>query len=554
MNQRNELYLLYSLVLLLILTPLLLLNTGIDIFDEGYYLQGYVREQNIFFQYSGFHFLVRLLPFSENIVIARIYRIVLLIAVAIILGKVLQRKVFTDKSSYEVIAYVLLGNFLTYVHLPSTISYNTLSLIFLELLLTGYLYFRNLTYSNSKTFVLPVVLFSIVLGLQAFNKPTSALLFALLFAVDQAIYRLPHWKDYFKIILLTGFISLLTFFILIALNYGDKFWQIIQIFQSKDNPFNEGHLSLRFLISQLLIIPLLQSKKFVLYTFGYLLVYILAKRYRYEQHYVVQIVFTAITLIVLYQYRKVYFNQPGAEYLFAFLLFYLMAWVLYYLKNPQIKSKIDWHLVLALFCLPYIGFWGSNNPPMLGIIHYMVFPLLLIVYLNQYLQLKFVRFLPVLLVGFTLYNFIWAPFYNPPVFNQNYKLNVRGTVMRVSDYVHNRNSVFDSISYYISHQLPLIPVDVPNGLLYVHRLKGYLTLYFNSPEFTVGYLKLIQMKGLPDKAQILVHKLHRSDAIERALNKFLQYVAEKNYQVQLLNENSEYKLYVIFKNKNKIFN
>lgn len=546
MNQRYELPVLYFSVFLLILTPLILLKTGIDLFDEGYYLQGYVNSQPIFFQLSGFHFLIRALPFSEHILFLRGYRVVFLVLSALFFAKALHKKVFADKSYSLIAGYVLLGNFLTYIHLASTISYNTLSVIFLELLFSCYLFFRSERFSISKGFLFPLLTFGIVLGLQAFNKPTSAALLAVLFCVDQAVYRLPRWKDWIRVIFSVGLLSALVLLVLVAYSYGSNALEAIRTMQESENPGMEGYLSFRFLFDQLFINTVLQSKKFLLFTFAYLFVYLIAKRYNKVNHITVQVLFMLITLGVCYRYRNIYFGQPGAEYLFAFFLYFLVAWAIqHWQTGHNANNQIDWHLVIALFVLPFAGFWGSNNPPMLGIIHYMIFPLLLIIYLNRQLKLSFVYFLPLMLSGYTLYNFLWAPYYNPPVFQQRKIIAVRGVSMKVSDYVYNRATAFATVKNDIDTAVSLVPVGVPNGLLYVNSLTAYYTLYFNSPEYTRGYLESVKIKGLPANVQLLVYKDHGSIQIQSAFNQFIAYLTENQFEITLIKDTDEYQLYIV---------
>jgi hypothetical protein len=539
----SEIRIIYFCLFVLVLTPLLLINTGLDLFDEGYYLQGYVREQPIYFQLSGFHFLVRLLPLSDHILFARAYRVVLLIVAGLIFSRALHKKIFPDLSFSLVAGYVLLGNFLTYVHLSATISYNSLSVIFLELLLTSYLFFRDAEPGFSRQFVVPFITFGILLGFQAFNKPTSAALLALLFAVDQTVYRFRQWKNLLIILSSTAALSALVLFALAAHSFGSNLISAVRLMSQPDNPFSEGHLSAGFMIGQLLINTVLQSKMFLLFTFIYLVVYLAAKRFGYINHWITSVLFTGITLGVFFKYRSVYFGQPGAEYLFAFFLFVLFAWVIYWSKVDRRKNpQADFHLIATLFVLPFAGFWGSNNPPMLGIIHYMVFPLLLVVYLNRWLQLHFVKLLPLLLTAFTLYNFIWAPFYNPPVFDQKNKVQVRGVQLKVSDYVYNRALAFDSVQQSVDRDVALIPVAVPNGLLYVNRLISFKTLHFNSPEFTEGYLKLLRLQQLPDQLQLLLYKKHESEQINKAWLTFKNFLGQKGYEFFVLKETDEYVL------------
>jgi hypothetical protein len=552
MSVSSELRIIYVCVFVLILTPLVLISTGLDLYDEGYYLQGYVREQPIYFQLSGFHFLVKLLPLSDNILVARAYRVVLLIVTGLIFSRTLQRKVFQDLSFSLVAGYVLLGNFLTYVYLSSTISYNILNVIFLELLLSAYLFFRNAVFRFSKEVLIPLISFGVLLGFQAFNKPTTATILALLFVIDQTVYRFRKWRDLLIILSSTAALSVLVLFVLAVLSFGSNLISAIRLMFQPDNPLSDEHLNADFLISQLFVKTIHQSKFYLLFTASYFAVYLVARRYGKINHWITIILFTIITLVVFYKYRSVYFGEPGAEYLFAFLLFVLFAWsMLWWKSDCRNKLNVDFHLIAVLFLLPFAGFWGSNNPPMLGIIHYMVFPLLLIVYLNRWLQLLYVQLLPVLLTAFMLYNFIWAPFNNPPVFEQNRKVQVRGTQMKVSDYVYKRAVAFDSIKPFIERRLPLIPVAVPNGLLYMNHLIVFKTLHFNHPKFTEGYLKLLSLQQLPDQFQLLLYKNHGSEKLNMTWESFKKSLGQEGYKFFILIETEEYILLNVSFNSNR---
>jgi hypothetical protein len=200
-----------------------------------------------------------------------------------------------------------------------------------------------------------------------------------------------------------------------------------------------------------------------------------------------------------------------------------------------------------LFVLPFIGFWGSDNPPMLGIIHYMGFSLLLVVYMNQLINFRFLPVMVVLITFFTLYNYTWAPYHNPPVFKQKKEISVRGVTIKVSDHVFSEVEKFKSVYTFIQQELPLIPVGVPNGLLYIHQLQAYYTICFNNPKFTAGYLRLLQEKGVLNNVQILVYKKESSSIVKRQLSLFFKLQQSHGLLPKVILETDDYRLYLLSK-------
>lgn len=542
-QQKKELLIARCCVAVLLAVVLLLSNTGIDLFDEGYYLLGYDKKQDIYFQFTGFHFLVRLLPFSDHLLIIRIYRVLLLAGAAYVLARSLYKNVFTEHSFSYVLAYTILGNLLTYVHGPASLSYNTLSVIFIELMLAAYIAFRTAPLVWSKSFIIPVVFFGLILSLQAFNKPTSALLLAVLFSIDQFICRKAVMRHYFLLVCGTGFVSLLFFLFLIYVYYGPNIREILHLLKQPDNPFSEGHLDSGFMFGQLVINTVIQSKKFVLFSLIYLLLFSLLRFRQLHNSVLAFFLFSAVTLFVFYQYRVVYFGQPGAEYLYSFFLFFSFIWFIQRKKlSEQEKEKARLSFFLILLVLPFAGFWGSNNPPMLGIIHYMIFPLLSLVYMNQLVNFRFLPVLAVLITGFTVYSYVWAPFYNPSVLKQQKELSVRGVTVHVSDYVFSEAEKFKAVYPFINKDAPLIPAGVPNGLLYSNRLHAYYTIHFNSSEFTAGYLRLLQKISVPENAQLLVYKTEESELVKKAVKAYIKKAKKGGMLAVNVYETSDYQL------------
>ncbi len=532
----------YCCIAVLVILPLWYANQGFDICDEGYYLQGYMRNQPIFFQYTGFHFFVKLLPFSDNLLAARLYKLVMIMLAACVLGYSLKRKIFIDDPAALVLGYSLLGGLLIYMHGPSTISYNSLSLVFMLLLVALYMEFRMATNFLATFSIWTILLFAIILGCLAFNKITSAALMAVFISVDQFIYRRKYLLSYFGLIGVIAIISLITLALLFWLAYGSHLQFIYHCSGLANNPFSERHVNAGFMIRQLVWTPFTQSKTYVVFTVLYLLVYVFFSRTVGRNSVTAQLIFAGIFIASLIKYRAFYFSQPSAEGFYA-LVFFILVVIFFAAIAGKSTYKIDKHFVCLLFAVPFIGFWGSDNPPMLGVIHYTGFTLLLVYYLNHFLQLRFLHFIPVLITAFTIWNFLWNPFFNPPVFEYNKYVKVHGVETKVSDYTFEAQDNFLQILPHISKDEPIIPIAVPNGLMYINELPSYLTLYYNSPNFTTGYINLLGMTSLPERFQILFCKTDTSSEVAEAYAGFKTHLARLNYRIELLAETAQYAAY-----------
>lgn len=524
---------------------LLISRTGIDLLDEGYYLIGYSREQPIYFQLSGFHFLTRLLPFSDSMVIARLYRVLLLLISGFVFAKALHKKVFIQEDYLTLLFLVLVGNFSSYMFAPQTISYNTYNLVFLELLIVSYLYFREV-FVNKKSLVY-LLLFSFFLGLTAFNKTTTAALMAMFVIIDQFFYKRQNVWQWFKTILVIGFVSLLVFTTLMFWAYGVSLPDKIKLLVEADSPFQSQHVSIFFLLKQLFVSTLLQSKKFVLFTLAYLLAYYVFRKYKSENTTILVFLFAAVAIAACYFYRKIYYNNfPGSEFFYSFILFYLIAWLLQFRSNPP-AEKTDWHFIVLCILMPLIGFWGSNTPPFLGLTQYLVFGVLLGFYFFRLLPIRFFVFFPFIISCFVLFNVLWQPYYNPPVFDQDRIIDIHGNRIHVSESIYAINNDFVKALPAIQRDIPLVNIGVQAGLLYINNLKNYYTVYFNEPGFTAGYLKLISLEKLPVKFQVLIDRdaVAQSAEIESATKQFLNNSKVAGYTITQIFESTKYTVLLV---------
>jgi hypothetical protein len=540
----KSIYIWYGCIVLILTALLFYINTGIELRDEGFYLQGYRRQQPIYFSHSGFQFLVRLLPFSDDIIIARLWRIALHIVAALAMAGSLHKYAIQQISFMHLAAYALFGSFLSYVFAPLSISYNSLNLILLQLLLAVYLVFRAKPFSFSSSTFGPITIFGILLGLLAYNKVTSAAFVTMLLCIDQLLLRFSEKKQLFSVISLIGLVSFTVFASCIYCTFDRDF--LIGIFQGTKsyNPFYIDQNNPAFLLKQLFVNPVVDSRFLFLYTLGFTALHYLSLFLKKQQSLSVQLGYCAILFMVFHQFRNVHYDIfTGSEYLVAFYLFIIIAFIIYHRQKKSIEH-FKLHIAIALFALPFAGFFGSDNRPLLGLSHYMGFCLLLIMYLNHWLKISFVNYgLPVMLTGFLLYQILIDPYLNPSVFEQNKPANINGRQIYVSNTVYSKLQEFAKIKPYILADKPLIPIAVLNGILYSHNLTSFYTYQYNNVILNLGYIQLLLGINLPPNAQIIIYKDECNEYIQLRIQKLLSKASSEGLNAELVRETEHYVLY-----------
>jgi hypothetical protein len=441
-------------------------------------------------------------------------------------------------------AYAVLGSFLSYVFSPLSISYNSLNLILLQLLLAVYLVFRAKPYSFSSSTFGPITTFGILLGLLAYNKVTSAAFVTMLLCIDQLLLRFREKKQLLSVISLIGLVSFTVFASCIYCTFGRNFLVGIYLGTKSYSPFDDGHNSLGFILKQLFVNPVVDSRFLFLYTLGFTALYYVSLFLKKQQSLLVQLGYCAILFVVFHQFRNVYnYVHTGSEYIVAFYLFIIIAFIIYYRQKISIEH-FKLHIAMALFALPFAGFFGSDNRPMLGLSHYMGFCLLLIMYLNHWLKISFVNYgLPVMLSGFLLHQILIDPYHNPSVFEQNKPANINGRQIYVSKTVNKEMHEFAKIKPYIEADKPLIPIAVSNGILYSHNLRSFYTFQYNNVHLTFGYIQLLLGINLPPDAQIIINKEEDNEYIQMGIQQLLTKASAEGLNAELVKETEHYVLY-----------
>lgn len=244
----------FALLLVFLFIVLATAKVGFDLRDEGYYFLGYSRGQDLFFQFSGSHKLIRILPFSDYIYVNRIYRLIFMVCSGWLFARALRSAFFSHRNYLSVYCWVLLANSLSYLFGPPSLSYNSLNLYFLEIsfsfvLLTVY----NREYASKAVYAVRFLCLSFSLSLLVINKPSTGVLFAAYFVFDTLIcYRKNLWQRV-RIVLVTG--AMVVFFLICSfyLMYADDSQTIIQLL--KTNQFYPGdkHMNPAFLIKSIFV-------------------------------------------------------------------------------------------------------------------------------------------------------------------------------------------------------------------------------------------------------------------------------------------------------------
>ncbi|NTS43778.1 hypothetical protein HRG84_23050 [Flavisolibacter sp. BT320] len=543
MDLKNPVNAILLLLLLFYATVLATANIGFDLRDEGYYFLGYERNQDLFFLFSGSHKLIRLLPFSDHIVINRIYRVVLILTASLIFARSLNRACFTKDKFWIVFSWVLLANTVSYLFGPISLSYNTLNLLMLQVtfavLIDIYLSSHGL---NKYKRFLRLLLFSFLLSLLIVNKPSTGALVTILFAVSLFyLYRKIPGKAV-KDLLFVGISSIVFTCTVYFLMYQDQLKLILSLLLQKQFYPGDQHLNFAFLFKQTLVKPFHDAKGVILFALAYLVIYFIWKKniIRYK---VFLSLFFLLLFLSIVSYHKFYYNgYAGAQFIYSYLLFIVIA--NYQLIKGKLK-ELDHskkYIIVWLALLPIIGFWGSDVPFFLGVLNLIGFHVLLFLFFQESRLYGF-RIFSILIVGFAFYVNLFNPYSNPTVFQQKNKINSSKANLFVSDYVYDEYLALLKVKPFILESDALINIGTPVGSLYLCELKSFHTIYFNSVFFNNGYLQLIKNTTFNKRVQILYNKKsNHSDSYKKMKDGFYMFLLDKGYTLSKNIETEKYEL------------
>lgn len=500
------------------------INVGFDINDEGYYFLGYDREQDVFFSTTGFHFLVRFFPSSDGIIMNRIYRLLLHFAGSYFLFRALFDYFEPKGNKWIGFFWILLGSLASYVYAPNSLSYNTINLFLLELSLSVLLILVRTQVKSIKYFWMAGMLM-VLLSLVIFNKASSGVLVMGVFSIYYFFTDLNSVKIKFVNVIILGSIVFACSALWFCLSFGQN---IITYFHEIENNrlINiSDHQGLIYHLKQLFLNPIIQSKKQLLFVSLLLLVFFIERKYQSKWprlSHLSEVFYVLICVSLFTYYLKYYACGSGAEIFTAVLIF--LALVAGFTRNDWVKQNVN--ILILIFCLPLIGFAGSNVSPFEGMNHYLVFYFALIFLIGNQFDFKFLKFFYFLSAFFILIRFVYFPFENPPLNTLAFKVNsVReSNVILVKEEVGNEMKAFNGFVEKANLSNQVAYLNISPGILFLANKVNFGTLYYNSPAGLNYYLNFLLERDTASTMDY-VFKSPEEDTLKSAI--FASFIKEK---------------------------
>lgn len=354
--------------------------------DEGYYLLGYLRDQNIGGQASDFHALVRALCRSlpdDDIMVFRYVRLVFgmvaLVAFALSSYNWLSRKKGMSISCWSYYPFVALAGAMSFTFAAPTISYDSIELI-LTLLIASLLFVQLMAQRKWMRHLLAFGI-GVLLWYAFVNNPSAGVCLVLLFGV---VYGLESgegkWKDVgFAMAGLVVAMVIQHFFV-----YDLRLWSsdmtkvLVSAFTEKSK---SGHDSGSLVSAMLLTI----GKLLLIFVPVVIAVTLFLKEVSLSKW--LQWTMTLVVCGMLLVIRDVY-------HLYGILLLFPVAFILAFaLSKPGFKTgellfAKDMMVVLVFVAIPFAGVFGTNQAIMSKAVIFTPFWLLAYCLLSTKVEVK----------------------------------------------------------------------------------------------------------------------------------------------------------------------
>jgi hypothetical protein len=440
-------YIKHSRIVLSVCTLFLLttiiwgVNKGFDISDEGYFMLGYTKLQEIGITETHFHIIVRNIFgwLDINLINIRILRLfVKYISVLFFylgLRKWLKVKYNREPDQLTTFCFIFIGALVGYMSGRQALSYNILNLFFVAAVIGCLLsIFADLEHKNSpfKTTYLFSFIIGFLLVFQFFTKFTSALfqlffvlLLYFIYPLDFIAIKNNILKRFELLLFLVagiifGSFLFTKYFISIPKAIND-IWLSIHLLQNNPASGYQTYTILsRFYEASLQIFGV------CVWSAGCYFILKLTVKYldqtRLPKYLKIIILFTAILAITLYSFSKYNYNY-GSTILIG-LVFFIITFSLDTLKNSDFKPPLI--IVLAiLFIEPFIGSIGSNSELLIQVTYYVFIWLGIVVVLtvlinkNLYVPYYVMAIIGVISTALIIQTFIVFPFKQKSLFLQN---------------------------------------------------------------------------------------------------------------------------------------
>lgn len=380
------------------------LRNGISC-DEGYYLLGYLRDQDIQGIGSDFHAIVRAIsrPFPDDkIMVFRYIRIFLnIIALILFAGSSfewLSRKKNLKMSRWAYYPMIALAGAMSFTFATPTISYDSLELI----LVMSAASFLFVSFSSGNNVVRSICAFLVgfLLWFSFTNYPPAGVCMVFLFV---AAYYLEtegkSWGD-----LMAALLGVLTAIVVSHLYIHDmKVW-FSEISKVLVSTFTEESMSSHdagSLVSAMLITLgqslLVLAPAIVLFTLMYKRIHASDKI-----QWIVIISLCAILLVAKHVYEL-----RGLLYMIPVALVFAKVIAQAQLNLRSFLFSKEAFLVLILIAIPFAGIFGTNQPILTKAIIFVPFWLLAYFYLSTLQRIETNERLSLLLVILFMAGYIW---------------------------------------------------------------------------------------------------------------------------------------------------
>ncbi|NQT77511.1 MAG: hypothetical protein HQ565_07335 [Bacteroidetes bacterium] len=423
-------------------------NKGVSI-DEGYYLLGYLHDQQLGPSTTDFHRIVRTLFFfipEDNVLIFRWTRVILTIVLLLLflwscykwIEK--QYKISFNKTLFYSMG-ILTGT-MCFSYASPVIYYDNIQLLIY--LLAFSLFFFSLQTASILWKYLSFFSLGIILVLGLTNYPPSGLLLLGLIFLLTGIYLYPSFTGMVKscLIIFGGVIAGAVFYSLIIYDIRDFFNEALLAYtNAAKSPKAKYDADGQWLVIGKYFLGM---AKFYLPVLGLSLVYILLSQKKLINRIILNIVFGLVLLVVTYKY-SVYFSNI---LLLPIVLLLLDTTVNAIARKKRIHLSKNLILAIMLLALPLLAVAGSNQRLEMKMVYFMPFWFLALFVLygefrtyNEKSSFNVINyvFIIVFFIVFVAQGFLKHIHYNYSIKRSIYPIEgaVRFTNIGVSEYQQN---------------------------------------------------------------------------------------------------------------------
>lgn len=414
--------------------------------DEGYYLMGYLNQQELGPMVNDFHNIVRFIThdsLQDNVMFFRYLRFVLDFVSALLFGLISYRWLrgkhgfVFNKAAY--VGLIMLGASIAYTYTTATISFDHLQHIIYFFAISFFLASDLATQRLSK--IILQLFTGCFLTLAITNYLPSGLLLLLVF-VFFTVINSPCKSAISKTILLI--FSLLVGFLLyhLSINPLDNYFDNVSTSMKVASDGVTRHDSASLILKMLTAIGV-----FVLIQIPFVIGGFLSKKVKADVK--ITIVVSILIVATLFIFRKIYLLQGYLYYIpVSFVLGFYFAEKGFYITKKQISNVL---LFVMISFLPFMGIFGTNQSIISKIMIFMPFWVVLFAAILSQLKIEKIKFNSLLLVVIALYSFGYLyqgnfrryhSYYTPRSSKYELTMGDRYQNVKVSAYEHNYYQTF----------------------------------------------------------------------------------------------------------------